>query len=58
MPPADKFFNLLSKRDHFDIAARDVNMAVEPFVLALLAGMKSGSREAGEELDGGTRLAA
>ena len=45
--------NLLSRADYFDIAARDVNMALEAFVLARLAGMKSATRTASGEMDEG-----
>jgi uncharacterized membrane protein YphA (DoxX/SURF4 family) len=33
--------NLLTKPEHLDVAARDLNMALEAFTLARLAGMKS-----------------
>lgn len=33
--------NLLTKPEHLDVAARDINMALEAFTLATLAGLKS-----------------
>ena len=41
--------NLLTKPEHLDVAARDLNMALEAFTLATLAGWKS--RSAAEEYD-------
>jgi uncharacterized membrane protein YphA (DoxX/SURF4 family) len=44
--------NLLTKPEHLDVAARDLNMALEAYTLAKLAGMKASSkpRELGEDL--------
>lgn len=37
--------NLLTKPEHLDVAARDLNMALEAFTLATLAGLKSKAAE-------------
>lgn len=37
--------NLLTKPEHLDVAARDLNMALEAFTLAALAGLKSKAAE-------------
>ena len=36
--------NLLTKPEHLDVAARDLNMAIEAFTLARLAGLKASDR--------------
>jgi uncharacterized membrane protein YphA (DoxX/SURF4 family) len=48
--------NLLKKPEHLDVAARDLNMALEAYTLARLAGMKASSnygelREESSEVD-------
>ena len=43
--------NLVSKREFFDIAARDVNMAVAAYALARLSNSKGKLQEHGTELD-------
>jgi len=43
--------NLLTKPEHLDVAARDINMALEAFTLATLAGLKSkAAQEVQEEI--------
>jgi uncharacterized membrane protein YphA (DoxX/SURF4 family) len=44
--------NLLTTPEHLDVAARDLNMALEAYTLARLAGMKASSkqRELGDDL--------
>jgi|tagenome__1003787_1003787.scaffolds.fasta_scaffold19536945_1 uncharacterized membrane protein YphA (DoxX/SURF4 family) len=37
--------NLLTKPEHLDVAARDLNMALEAYTLARLAGMKAWSNQ-------------
>lgn len=37
--------NLLTKPEHLDVAARDLNMALEAFTMATLAGLKSKAAE-------------
>jgi uncharacterized membrane protein YphA (DoxX/SURF4 family) len=37
--------NLLTKPEHLDVAARDLNMALEAFTLATLSGLKSKAAE-------------
>lgn len=37
--------NLLTRPEHLDVAARDLNMALEAFTLATLAGLKSKAAE-------------
>src|SRR6476646_5433039 len=37
--------NLLTKPEHLDVAARDLNMALEAYTLARLAGMKASSKQ-------------
>lgn len=41
--------NLLTKPEHLDVAARDLNMALEAFTLATLAGLKSRAVEEQKE---------
>ena len=54
--------NLLTKPEHLDVAARDLNMALEAYTLARLAGMKASSNqsELREELNevGRARIAS
>lgn len=37
--------NLLTKPEHLDVAVRDLNMAIEAFTLARLAGMKASEQK-------------
>jgi uncharacterized membrane protein YphA (DoxX/SURF4 family) len=41
--------NLLTKPEHLDVAARDLNMALEAFTLATLSGLKSKAAELHQE---------
>jgi uncharacterized membrane protein YphA (DoxX/SURF4 family) len=43
--------NLLTKPEHLDVAARDLNMALEAYTLAKLAGMKSSAQRVELEAD-------
>jgi uncharacterized membrane protein YphA (DoxX/SURF4 family) len=43
--------NLLTKPEHLDVAARDLNMALEAYTLARLAGLKASDQEDRQELE-------
>jgi uncharacterized membrane protein YphA (DoxX/SURF4 family) len=43
--------NLLTKPEHLDVAARDLNMALEAYTLARLAGLKASDQEDRRELE-------